>query len=274
MSGRDALFRRSCSVIVGNLRVDGLRVVFKVEKSTAKEPNTLELQITNLAEQSRGAMQKKGLRVQVLAGYESQAAVIFVGDLRTADHVHAGSEWTTKITAGDGEDAYQRSRISDSFAPGTPVADVVERLTRRLGVDPGEAPRIAREIGGTFEHGLAAQGKVSAVLDKVLKGRGFEWSVQDGRLQLLRERETAPGSAVLLSPETGLVGSPEAGTPAEKGGPAVLKARSLLQPTLRPGGRVELRSGAHRGQFRVEKVAHSGDTAGGDWYSDVEMVAL
>jgi hypothetical protein len=271
---QDALFERVCSVIVGTLRVDGLRVVFRVDKSTAKEPNTLDLQVTNLSEQSRAAMQRKGLRVQVLAGYAAQAAVIFTGDLRTADHVHAGTEWTTKITAGDGERAYQHDHVSESFAPNTPAADVVRRLVRRLGVDPGEALQVAATLQGAFEHGFVAHGKVSAVLDRVLGSRGMGWSVQDGRLQLLRPGETAPGSAVVLSPDAGLVGSPEAGTPAVKGGPAVLKARSLLQPTLRPGGLVDLRSAAHRGQFRVEKVTHTGDTAGGDWYSDVELRAL
>jgi hypothetical protein len=44
------LFKRVCSVIVDGLKVEGLRVQFSVKKTLTKNPNTLDLKITNLSE--------------------------------------------------------------------------------------------------------------------------------------------------------------------------------------------------------------------------------
>jgi hypothetical protein len=78
--------------------------------------------------------------------------------------------------------------------------------------------------------------------------------------------------AVLLTPATGLIGSPEHGTPDKKHAASVLKARSLLQPAIKPCKRVVIRSQSISGTFCVQKVTHHGDTAGGDWYSDLEAL--
>lgn len=265
------LRQRRCIVIVDSLRVEGLRVAFRVEKSTAKEPNTLELTVNNLAESSRANMQSKGSRVVVLAGYEEDYAQIFAGDSRVIDHRQDGPDWTTKIACGDGERAYQFSRVSESFGPGTPVAAVVRYLCRALLTDTGNALEQADAIPGTFIQGCSVYGKASAELEKVLRPRGFSYSIQDGQLQILRGSEPARQTAVVLSPDTGLIGSPEAGTSEKKGGHSVLKLKSLLRPQLRPGARVDLRSATHRGIYRVEKLTHSGDTAGGDWFSELEV---
>ncbi len=267
-----SLFQRRCSVIIGTLRVDDLHAAFKVEKSAGKEPNSLELKLDNVAESSRAAMQQKGARVVVLAGYEGSVGQIFAGDVRSVDHIRQGTTWTTRILAGDGERAYSHARVNESFAPGVKVADVVQRLAGLLGVDPGNAREKARAIPGEYLQGLTAHGRAARALDKVLEPAGLEWSIQDGRLQILAPTETLRTQAVAVNPDTGLVGSPEMGTPAKKGGRAVLKVRSLLQHSVRPGVRVELRSDTHRGVFRVEKVTHTGDTAGGDWYSDLEVI--
>jgi hypothetical protein len=58
----------------------------------------------------------------------------------------------------------------------------------------------------------------------------------------------------------------------DKGTVTVLKIRSLMQPSVKPGGLIRVESFSHTGQYRVVKVEHRGDTAGSDWYSDIEAV--
>lgn len=70
-------------------------------------------------------------------------------------------------------------------------------------------------------------------------------------------------TALLLSPETGLLDSPEIGDHGH------VKAKALLIPDLVPGRLVVLESELARGTYRIEKAEYTGDTAGEDW--DVEL---
>ncbi len=281
------LFERRCTVIMGKppenfvdllpgaIEVKGLRVQFKVSKSLDKHPNTCEVSITNLSAKTRKDMQAKGARVIVSAGYKDTESQIFAGDARYIEHVRMGPDWVTKVQCGDGERAYQNGRVNGSWGPGTSIVDVLKSAAKSLFVDPGNLNQKVTNLSQQFVNGYAAQGKASVELDKVLAPTGYEWSIQDGRLQLLRPGETTTDSVVELSPTSGLIGSPEHGTPDKKGGPATIKIKSLLQASIKPGGKVVVNSAEYRGAvFRVLKVEHRGDTAGGDWYSEIEAHAL
>lgn len=269
------LFHREAEVIVDTIRATGLRFQFKAEKSLKKEPNTLDLSITNLSTSTRAGMRTKNAPVILMAGYRDRVEQLFSGDARSIDHVKNGADWVTRVKCGDGEKQYRYARAAESFAPGTAVADVARQLARRLGVDDsGAADALAPLSGRVFQHGYAAWGRASDELDKVLDAHGLTWSIQDGRLQVLADGAAAKGRAVVLSSDTGLVGSPEHGTPQKKGKPAILKARSLLQPSIKPGSVVELRAKNINGQFRCVKVTHTGDTHGNEWFSDLEMHQL
>lgn len=251
---------------------------FKVTKTLTKHPNTLDLKITNLSERTRSSLQSKGAHVVLSAGYVGSAAVIFSGDARTVDHVRSGTDWVTHVQCGDGERAFQLARFSASFRPGTPIIDVVRAGAKALGVGLGnlEAELAKGAFRGNlsqFASGYSARGRAAEELDRLFRTLGLGWSIQDGALQILRENAATVEQAVLLTPDTGLISSPDHGSPDKKGKPSVLKARSLLQPRLRCGGRVELRCESVKGgQFRVQKLCQDGDTAGGNWYSDLELL--
>lgn len=275
MSG-ELLFSRRCVVAVDSVLVDGLHVVFKVTKTLTKHPNTCDIKISNLSQSTRNQLKKKHAKVILSAGYKDTIAQIFSGSSRTIDHERDKAEWVTHIQCGDGEVQYAYKRVSESFPPGARVGDIIKKLAGSMGVDPGNV--LAQVAAGGFRgsidqfaQGYVAHGKASTELTKILRTAGFDWSLQDGALQVLRQNATSKRQAVLLSPDTGLVGSPSHGAPNKKGKPSVMTAKSLLQPQFRPGGQVQIKSQSIPGGFyRLEKVEHSGDTAGGDWYSNLE----
>lgn len=274
----DLLFGRRYSLTVGSTKITGLRVAFKVRKTLSKEPNTAEITVTNLAESTRRQLQGKAIPVVLSAGYVDNEAVIFTGDARFIDHVREGADWSTRIKCGDGERAYQFQRFKGSFAPGTPIADVIRACAASLSLNTGNLnDALAKPFRGgrtTFRNGFSANGDAIDVLESLLKSAGFTVSIQNGALQILQGGAAVPTSAVLLSSSTGLVGSPELGTPEKKGQPPRVKAKSLLQPKIVCGGVVELQATGFKGQFRVETVEHSGDTDGGEWYTSLELKPL
>jgi hypothetical protein len=266
--------KRSCTVVVDTLQIEGLRVQFKIEKSTKKEPNTCDLSITNLSENSRSAMKKRDARVIVRAGYIGRTNQVFSGDARTIDHTQLGPDWVTRVQCGDGERAYTTARTSESFGPGTPVATVLRSLVSALGLPKGSSLARVAEIPGQFTQGYTASGPVRNELDQLLKARGYEWSVQDGELRITKADTPVVGTAILLNTSTGLIGSPSHAAPAKKGKPSILKAKCLLNGSILPGCKVRIQAAGISGDFLVHKLTHTGDTAGSDWYTELEATAL
>lgn len=271
------LFQRAVRLTVATQQIEGLDVQFKVRKTSNKEPNTCECSVYNLSENSRALLAQKGVQLVLEAGYVGTLAQIFQGNA-TCYHEHTGADWVTRLSVVDGERSYRYALVSENFRPGTMVHQVVSRVADALRLDAVDAVALVRANSTEqFTQGYVAHGKASTELDKLLKGRGFEWSIQDGRLQVLKKGEHTSHREVVLTSDNGLIGSPSFGTasvgspePNQKKGPRVLKLKSLLQPDLKPGRRVHVKSVGVNGVFRIITVTHVGDTGGADWYSEVE----
>jgi hypothetical protein len=285
-----ALFQRRCALILAppvpgtlqapsaanGIQITDLRVQFKVTKTITKEPNTAEIQVYNLAQATRAKLQSRGTRVILLAGYDKdvpQLPQVFSGDSRTIDHTRDGADWVTKIQCGDGERNYRFALVSESFKPGAAIAGILRKAIAAMAVDPGNSEAKITQVVDQYVSGYAMHGKASAELDSILTGQGLEWSIQDGRMQILAPGESTTESAVTVNAGSVIIGSPEHGTPEALGGAGILKVKFLLQAMVRPGRKIAVRSQAVNGFFRAEKVVHTGDTHGGDWYTEVEARA-
>lgn len=279
---QDRLFERRWRVLVETgtggtdmLAIDGLRVAFKVKKTLKPEPNTCEVSVTNLNPDTRARLRGKAIRVVLQAGYVASIGTIFSGHARTIDHLHDGPDWVTRIQCGDGEGTGSGgARTGEAFGGGTSLPDKLQKLAGAMGVDSGNLtkklaadPAAQRALSGHTSHGNAAR-----EMDRILKRLGLEWSIQDGRLQLLKPGESTDDEAVLLSASTGMIGSPEHAPLDKKGGPTPVKIKSLLQPVFRPGRKVQLDAEATKGLFAIDKLSHTGDSEGNDWYSELELL--
>lgn len=255
------------------IEITDLRVQFSVVKTSDKEPNTAEITITNLASATREGLQTAS-KVLLQAGYGDDLGQVYYGDLATAQSKQVGTDWETKLRCGDGERATKHARISESLPPGIPYDKMLAIVGKATKLDLGnlltQAPRVAP--GVQYTQGVALYGPALPILARVLEAKGYELSVQDGKLQVLGKGETTTEEVIVLTPETGLIGSPEVGSPEKKGGKPTLKFESMLDWRLVPGRKVWCRSRHVDGVFIARKVKHDGDTASGPWKSDVEAV--
>jgi hypothetical protein len=251
----------------------GMRIQFSVKKNAEKEPNTGDITISNLAEATREALTAlgKGSVVTLDAGYEGTGiARIFRGDTRSVDHVRNGGNWDTTFKCGDGERGYRNANASESYAAGTLASDIVERLVDKLALGIGSnIDSVLPSMTKVFNHGYSVHGSAMRSLDRLLRSMGYSWSIQDGAIQIEQNGAAAVEDHIPeITPTTGLIGSPEMGTPDKKGAPALLKFSSLLVAT-KPGRKVRLVSKRYQGFVTVKKVDMHGDTHGGDWQSDI-----
>jgi hypothetical protein len=241
-----------------------------VDRDRTAEPNKAEVQVYNLSEDSRAQI-KKGDLLTLEAGYVDSIAQIFQGDVRTISHLHNGADWITKLTAGDGENASRTNRVSESFGPKTKVSQVLQKLCDAYGVKIGNASEMIKAKAKIQEYlqGKTIFGLASEQLERILADVGLEYSVQDGALQVCERGKAVNAPAVLLGPESGLVGSPEVGEEG-KDGKTIVKMTSLLQPRIIPARLIDLQSESKTGLVRANKVAHEGDTFSGAWYTRIE----
>lgn len=238
-----------------------LRIAFSVERTSAAEPNTAEIQLYNLSDDSIGFIESGGNYVQLLAGYGSPS-LIFSGDVpkRGVKTEWSGNDRITTIEAGDGELAIDESVFNWSFDAGATNHQILERIISEMGVGVGTLDVLPLQ---TFASGMVFMGRARDALQRVVSKAGASWSIQDGALQILLAGNATPETAVLLSPDSGMVGSP---TRTDSG----IEAVSLMQPGLRPGRLVQIQSRVITGLYRCRKVTHAGDTHGGDFTSSVE----
>lgn len=264
------LAQRRVALTVDTLRVVDLDLAFRVERDLKPEPNKAEIDVYNLAPSNRKKLEGLGNEAQVVlsVGYGSGMSTIFRGDLKSALTMRDGTDLVTQIRAGDGQRARQTARVSRSFAPGTTVETVLRALTEELGVDSPAAAELARAVLETgrasFDGGISLSGDVASELTALTASSGLEWSIQDGRLQLLRRGQGLRHQAILLSPGTGLIDTPE----IDDSG--MLKARTLIIPDITPGVRVRVDAEHVSGVFRVERTMHTGETSGEDWTIEID----
>lgn len=258
----------------GDATEPGLRVRFKVTRTSESNPNTAEITVTNLSLSSRGRLQGKGVRVLLEAGYAASGySRLHVGDARTIDHNRERTDWQTVIKSGDGERSYRFARASQSFAGGTSAADVLVYLGQAMGLGTGNVATQAPLLGVTFDQGYAVHGPAAKALDTLTASLGYSWSIQDGELQVLAVDQALDLQIPDIGPDSGLIGSPEMGTPDTQGKPALITFKSLLVPT-KPGAKVRLRSARYDGELRVVRCTYDGDTHGGPWFTEIQGVAL
>lgn len=258
----------------------GFRVTFKVERSHESTGNKAQAQIFNANEDSRGKFSDGRPRPHFIieAGYRDTFGQLFAGEAVEISTTRNAPGIVTTIKAKDGFSA-SRQRIVKSFAPGANAGDVIADIAKSLGINASKA--IARAKAGDFTggiqrffNGVSLSGNSKAEMDKFARTYGFDWSIQDGELQMLLPEETTKEEAVLLSADTGLIGSPARVYDDMKPRAVIMKGRSLLNPKIRPGRRLELESVEVSGSFRALKVEHAGQSDGGDFYSDWEALEI
>jgi hypothetical protein len=268
-----ALYGKSLVLTVEDLDLSGFDAAFSVTRTLEPTPNTAEVRVYNLGQALRRELATKakdGLYVTIAAGFGNRLCQIYRGDLRDAFSVREDGGWVTTISSGDGEKARRTARIRRAFPPGTKIDVALRALTESFGgvglgnITDAIFGKKLTHGSSEFVSGTVLHGSSATQLTELLRSVGMEWSIQDGELQLLDKGAALVGEAIVLTPETGLVGSPE---PGNKG---TMKCTVLLMPGLQPGTKVLIDTSEVHGLFRIERIDYSGDTSQDDWVAHIE----
>ena len=301
------LYNRICSLVIGSEggkgnELTGLRIAFSIEKGSTKTPNKCSCRIWNLSESTRKQVEVIGNVLILKAGYAEDvgAVQIFAGTVIRSLTVREGPDWITELEMQDGFFQFRDAKASLSFAPGATTRQVLSGVASKFGLPIRKLPEFTDK---QYPAGFAFVGRVRDAMDKVCELAGLEWSIQGQEIQVIKKGGVYKKQAILLSSDSGMVGSPEqeSQTMTEKAAAKLgftrnqagvrtiqelnregqhetmlmvngYKVRSLLQPTIEPGGYVKVKSKSIDGEFfRVETLTHVGDTMGNEWSTEMVL---
>ena len=292
---------RKCDLIVsddsGNgLNLAGLTIRFAIKKTDGQTPNTAAIRVYNLNEDTKKRIQKEFTRVNLQAGYESNYGVIFDGNVK---QFTIGSENVVDhfldIQAADGDAAYNFAVVNATLAAGSKQRDQIEAAAKTMGqlgvstgyVAPDDDPDSEDE--DELPRGKVMYGMARNYIRQSAETTRCSWSIQDGKIQVIKLASVLPNQAIQLNSKSGLIGTPEQTNDG-------IKFRCLINPMLAIGGKVQINEGdiqkaklddqppakdgkkpekpkkpaelQHDGIYRLLSATISGDTRGNDWYID------
>ena len=264
-------FRRKIGLLIADESGDGLdlsrfRVSFVVEKSAAEEPNKATILIWNLSTTTASKLTKGEMsRIVLQAGYEDNSSVIFDGNLIAVKQYREGTDTILQVEAGDGDKAYSYAVVNASMGAGYSNADVAKIATDQMKTQGTKGEQTeAIESESKFPRGRVMFGAARKFAREVAKTTDCQWSVQDGQVVFCKVKKATKGAeAFLLSPSSGLVGSPT----IDKDG---VTASSCLNPQLRIYDPIQIESEFVKGTYKILTVKHSGDTHGNDWTTEIK----
>jgi hypothetical protein len=269
------------------LDLSDLRIKFSVKQSSAQTPNAADIRVYNLSADTAIQVKSQFKRVILNAGYDSNYGVIFQGNIK---QVIIGRESATEtfidIIAGDGELAYNFAVVSTSIAKGSDANSHIQACLKpmaALGVTSSGNSSVSSPQA--LPRGKVLHGNARNYLRAIAKTNQYSWSIQNEQVQFVRTKSYLPGTAVLLTAQTGMVGTPQQTTQG-------VNVKCLLNPFIQINGRVKLDNTtiqqlkidltlkpgsttnvamplASNGIYFVLAVEHNGDTRGIDWYTNV-----
>ena len=240
------------------IELSALRCVFSIAKATISTPDIMHARIYNLSPQTLGKV-IEFTRVRVMAGYKySNFGLIFDGEVVV---YRKGKENPTdtylEILAADGDQMYA-SVIVDSVKAGQKESDEMQKIEQAR-----------KQVQPNYTTAYQAQNLYTRTIirDRMIYGtsrsaerrfsRDYESDnfVDLGGHVMMEKSGYRPGTMVVLSPKTGLVGLPEVT-------PQGIQARCLLNPMLRLGGIVKIDTDALSGVAFLPGTLASRDANG------------
>jgi hypothetical protein len=236
------------------LELGTLRVVFEVHRGDLQSPNSCDIRVYNLADDTANQIDTEFTQLALKVGYGFPDAngnppplgLIFQGSIK---QVRKGREDQKNsygaITAADGDEPYCFAVMARTLAAGATPADSIQVLIQQM------ARRVATTPTGGNSGTPVTQGYIPPLVESgYIRGRvhyGFcrdeardlamdadcTWSIQDGKFTMIPLTAPLPGPTVIITRDTGLVGVPEQ---TQNG----LSMRVLMNPNIKIGQQVQL----------------------------------
>ena len=263
------LFDRQIEVQVAGLTISALRISLSIERELDKTQDKGEVAIYNLKDEHEDQIYERGRRIVVRAGYPQTAAIVFEGEVQRITRARENLARVTRIKLGD--HVRHKDTLSGVYAGSwegpVPVREIAVAIASeglRLPVGPLDAIPEDATFTNFYWGGQSAAVALSRLLDSVR----CIWFEDDEVIRINRTDRLQPDApAVVVSPETGLIGTPRA---TDEGA----ECRMFLNPAVRLGGLLTIESANVDGRWKVVGIKHAGDNWEGKFETFCDLRAI
>lgn len=223
----------------------------EVKKTNGSTPNEAKVEIYNLSPASLQFLETPNMVLQVRAGL-TIPSTLFYGDIVKGGVKTkiAHPNQVTTITAKDGKRTFQTAYFTASYPAGTTRTQILTDALAANAVPLGYVGTLPERV---YQAAVAFADPLPDVLDELYEGEEAEWSLQGGAFTLLPDALPTPGNAVLVSAQTGMIGSPER---TDKGA----KVKTTQLGAFAPGKPFTIQSKLINGEYRTVSATDMFDT--------------
>lgn len=266
-----SLFNRVASITIGKagekgLKITGLHMTFKIEKTLGTSSNKAKISIFNLSERSRAILTQENAKIIIEAGTGRSVGIVFSGDVIDAVSKKTGQDIVTQVNAAEGHTAINAVKVDKTYPGGTNFRTIMEDLAQEM-ISGGDVSigNITSTLTAKTQNGIVVTGSAGESIEDIARQNGLSASIQNGEIIVVNKDDGYGGVGLVLSSETGLVGTPQ----KTKDGFNVDSL--ILGQALNPGRKIKVISNEISGIFAIQKANIDGSVFGGPWMTRMEV---
>lgn len=227
---------------------------FDITRNILTSANVCQVRVYNLNKRNRNQLrfdvsnygELRGIELK--AGYGENLPIIFSGNISQAWPVREGVNFISQIECFDGGYALANGTFDQQFISGTPQRTIIDSMMQKL---PGVTPGVVGEVEGEIARGNSYSGNTADLLNQLVPNKFF---IDNQKANILGDSECLEGDIQLISPETGLLGTPIRQQ-------TIINLEMLFEPRLIIGQAINLVSStddSFNGTYKVISIKHRG----------------
>lgn len=253
------------------------QVVFDIKKGSTAKSEKSTISVYNLSNDTVDYLitnADKNLVIKFEAGYEGSVKTLFKGTIDSVTDDNDTETRITKLVLGESTVNKKEANSFRSYPRNTNINNIVHDLIEDLGIPIGNVQPITENF--LYPLKKTIHGHTATHLSRIATWYGYRFSVQNGAAYFIPDKSKFVQEAILVSAETGLIGTPKA--IVDKNTVAIrsnlpttgLKVRCQLNAAIQPESVILVKSGDINQTFKVTKVYYRGDYRGNEWECDIE----
>lgn len=265
-----------------SLVIEELQITFDIDKAASSTLDSCKIVLMNISNESReflASYRDESIYVDLQAGYEDDMKTLFRGMVRNVSEEREGHISRTTVALQDGYTNVREAYSSFTVFPSSSAFVVFEKLLQDIGLPAGRYVRPTRLLP---PEPYICHGKTKDCFKKLADDIDYIFSIQDAAVDFLpKDSQATVKNVYIVSPETGLIGSPKllsnssGKLQAAKREPSSgISFKALLNGGLKTNDIIRVESREFSGFYRIQKVKHTGDFRGDTWFTEVEAAGL
>ena len=259
-----------------------IRCQFSCEIGDSSASNTGKITLWNLSDETLRLLDQEACLIELRAGYGDDLPVIMGGSLVSCITSSDNADTQTEIEFVDSFKSARDNTFSLSYSGSVNGKQIVDDAAKKIGCEV----RYSSNAKFSDFKNFAFVGGGKSLVGKICNKCGLRWSIQNGIIQVCAVDEPITTAAYRLAPDTGLIGSPkpyyESSQTSNKNNKNATKRKSkkgleityLLNGHILVDDYIKLESRKYNGNYRMSKIAFSGDNEGGDWICKAQIVEV